>query len=99
MAFGQSRQVVVRVIWWRSNFVDMYYAAQDPIALASEKREPPKAVLLPVTEETPQFRTMLINNVVAYGAQKGISSGGCPKWLFAILPCRTWSCRQNMVWT
>src|SRR5687768_10005520 len=30
---------------------DMYYAAQDPIVLAGEKREPPKVQTLPVTEE------------------------------------------------
>ena len=58
---------------------DMYYAAQDPIALAGEKREPPKVQVLPVTEETPQFRNIYVNNVVAYGAEKAIFVRGLPE--------------------
>lgn len=58
---------------------DMYYAAQDPIALAGEKREPPKVQILPVTEETPQFRNIYINNVVAQGAEKAIFVRGLPE--------------------
>jgi polygalacturonase len=58
---------------------DMYYAAQDPIALAGEKREPPKVESLPVTEETPQFRNIFINNVVAQGAEKAIFVRGLPE--------------------
>src|SRR5688500_16001106 len=58
---------------------DMYYAAQDPIALAGEKREPPKVEAKPVTEETPQFRNVYINNVVAYGAEKAIFVRGLPE--------------------
>jgi len=57
----------------------MYYAAQDPIALAGEKREPPKVQVLPVTEETPQFRNIYVNNVVAYGAEKAIFVRGLPE--------------------
>jgi polygalacturonase len=58
---------------------DMYYAAQDPIALVGEKREPPKVVTLPVTEETPQFRNIYINGVVAQGAEKAIFVRGLPE--------------------
>lgn len=58
---------------------DMYYAAQDPIALSGEKREPPKVETLPVTEETPQFRNIHVNNVVAYGAEKAIFVRGLPE--------------------
>ncbi len=58
---------------------DMYYAAQDPIALAGEKREPPKVQALPVSEETPQFRNIYINNVVANGAEKAIFVRGLPE--------------------
>jgi polygalacturonase len=58
---------------------DMYYAAQDPIALAGERREPPKVQALPVTEETPQFRNIYVNNVVAYGAEKAIFVRGLPE--------------------
>lgn len=58
---------------------DMYYAAQDPIALTGEKREPPKVQELPVTEETPQFRNIYINNVVANGAEKAIFVRGLPE--------------------
>ena len=41
---------------------DMYYAAQDPIPVAGEKREPPKVVSQPVSEETPQFRNIFVSN-------------------------------------
>ena len=41
---------------------DMYYAAQDPIAIAGEKREPPKVETMPVTEATPQFNNFFFDN-------------------------------------
>ncbi len=58
---------------------DMYYAAQDPIPLTGEKREPPKVESLPVSESTPQFRNFTIKNVVCYGAEKGIFVRGLPE--------------------
>lgn len=58
---------------------DMYYAAQDPIALSGERREPPKVLELPVSEETPQFRKIYIKNVVANGAAKAIFVRGLPE--------------------
>lgn len=58
---------------------DMYYAAQDPIALEGERREPPKVELVPISEETPEFRKIYINNVVAYGAEKAIFVRGLPE--------------------
>jgi polygalacturonase len=58
---------------------DMYYAAKDPIVLAGEKREPPKVETQPVSEETPQFRNIYINNVVANGAEKAIFVRGLPE--------------------
>jgi hypothetical protein len=58
---------------------DMYYAAQDPVPLAGEKIEPPKVQVLPVTEETPQFRDFYIKNVVCHGAEKAIFVRGLPE--------------------
>ncbi len=58
---------------------DMYYEAQDPIALVGEKREAPKVVMLPVTEETPIFRNMFVNNVVCDGAEKAVFIRGLPE--------------------
>lgn len=58
---------------------DMYYAAQDPIVLAGEKREPPKVETLPVTEATPQFRNFYIKNIVCNGAAKAIFIRGLPE--------------------
>jgi polygalacturonase len=58
---------------------DMYYAAQDPIALVGEKREPPKVEEQPVTEATPQFRNIFINDVVTNGAEKAIFVRGLPE--------------------
>ncbi len=58
---------------------DMYYAAQDPIALAGEKREPPKVQTLPVNETTPQFQNFTIKDVVCDGAEKAIFVRGVPE--------------------
>lgn len=58
---------------------DMYYAAQDPVPLSGEKREPPKVETKPVTEETPQFRDFIIKNVVCNGAAKAIFVRGLPE--------------------
>jgi polygalacturonase len=58
---------------------DMYYAAQDPIALAGEKREAPKVVVLPVSEATPQFRNFTVSNVYCNGAEKAIFIRGLPE--------------------
>ena len=58
---------------------DMYYAARDPIALAGEKREPPKVEMHPVTDETPQFRNIYIKNVTVNGAEKAIFVRGLPE--------------------
>jgi polygalacturonase len=58
---------------------DMYYAAQDPIPLAGEKREPPKVETIPVSEATPQFQNFFIKNVVCNGAAKGIFIRGLPE--------------------
>ena len=58
---------------------DMYYAAQDPVPLAGEKREPPKVETLPVTEATPQFQNFYIKNVVCNGAEKAIFVRGLPE--------------------
>ena len=71
--------ITMRDIVGEAILFDMYYAAQDPIALTGEKREPPKVQELPVTEETPQFRNFRINNVVANGAEKAIFIRGLPE--------------------
>ncbi len=58
---------------------DMYYAAVDPIALKGDKRDAPKVVILPVTEETPIFRDFHINNVACDGASKAVFIRGLPE--------------------
>jgi polygalacturonase len=58
---------------------DMYYEAKDPIALAGEKREPPKVEIRPVTEETPVFRNIYVKSVVCNGAEKAIFVRGLPE--------------------
>ncbi|MEJ5996310.1 glycoside hydrolase family 28 protein [Pedobacter sp. Du54] len=58
---------------------DMYYAAVDPIALKGDKREAPKVVLLPVTEETPTFKDFHISNVACDGASKAVFIRGLPE--------------------
>jgi polygalacturonase len=71
--------IVMKDIVGEAILFDMYYAAQDPIPLAGEKREPPKVETLPVTEATPIFRKFFIKNVVANGAEKAIFFRGLPE--------------------
>ena len=73
------RNIYMKDIVGEAILFDMYYAAQDPIPLAGEKREPPKVETLPVTEGTPQFRNFYIKNVVCNGAQKAIFFRGLPE--------------------
>jgi polygalacturonase len=73
------RNIAMKNIPGEAILFDMYYAAQDPIALTGEKREPPKVETKPVTEETPQFRNIYIKNVVVNGAQKAIFVRGLPE--------------------
>lgn len=58
---------------------DMYYAAKDPVPLAGEKREAPKVQILPVTEETPQFKNFYVNDIVCNGAEKAVFVRGLPE--------------------
>jgi polygalacturonase len=58
---------------------DMYYAAQDPVVLAGEKREPPKIQVLPVTDATPQFKNFYVNNIVCDGSEKAVFIRGLPE--------------------
>jgi polygalacturonase len=58
---------------------DMYYMAQDPIALSGEKRELPKVEFRPVDETTPVFKNFYVSNVYCNGAEKGIFVRGLPE--------------------
>lgn len=73
------RNITMKDIPGEAILFDMYYAAQDPIALPGEKREPPKVQMLPVTEETPVFKNFYIKNVVCNGARKAIFVRGLPE--------------------
>lgn len=71
--------IVMKNIPGEAILFDMYYAAQDPIALSGEKREAPKVEFKPVTEATPQFKNIFIKNVVCDGADKAIFVRGLPE--------------------
>lgn len=58
---------------------DMYYAAQDPVPLAGEKRKAPPVVTYPVTDGTPQFRDFHISDIYCNGAQRAIFVRGLPE--------------------
>lgn len=58
---------------------DMYYAAQDPIAIVGEKREPPIVETLPVTDATPQFKNFFFDNIICDGASKAVFIRGIPE--------------------
>lgn len=71
--------IAMRDIVGEAILFDMYYMAKDPVPLAGEKRETPKAELLPVNEGTPEFRNINISNVVVNGAAKAIFLRGLPE--------------------
>ena len=71
--------IIMKDIVGEAILFDMYYMAKDPVPLAGEKRDAPKAELLPVTEATPQFRDFHVKNIVCYGAEKGIFIRGLPE--------------------
>src|SRR5215217_6480623 len=73
------RNISMKDIVGEAILFDMYYAAQDPIPAAGEKREPPKVEVKPVSEATPQFRNIYVNGVVANGAEKAIFVRGLPE--------------------
>lgn len=73
------KDILMKDVVGEAILFDMYYAAKDPIALAGEKREPPKVETLPVTEATPQFQNFFIKNVVCNGAEKAIFVRGVPE--------------------
>jgi polygalacturonase len=58
---------------------DMYYMARDPIPVAGEKRELPKAEFRKVDETTPVFRNFRISNVYVNGAETGVFVRGLPE--------------------
>ncbi len=71
--------IVMKGIPAEAILFDMYYAAQDPVALNGEKREAPKVEFKPVTEATPQFKNIYIKNVECDGAEKAIFIRGLPE--------------------
>ncbi|MGI4020755.1 MAG: glycoside hydrolase family 28 protein [Janthinobacterium lividum] len=73
------KDIVMKDISGEAILFDMYYMAKDPVPLAGEKRDAPKVVLLPVTEETPIFRDFHISNIVCNGASKAVFIRGLPE--------------------
>jgi polygalacturonase len=71
--------IVMKDIVGQAILFDMYYAAQDPVPLAGEKRELPKVEFKTVDETTPQFRDFYISNIVCNGAEKAIYIRGIPE--------------------
>jgi DNA sulfur modification protein DndE len=57
---------------------DMYYMAKDPLAMFGGA-DKPKVELHPVTEATPQFRSIQIRNVICKGAETAIFIRGLPE--------------------
>lgn len=58
---------------------DMYYGAKDPIPLTKNDIVVPDFTLYPVTEATPEFKSVFIKNVECKGAARGIFIQGLPE--------------------
>jgi len=74
-----ARNINMKDIVGEAILFDMYYAALDPVPLSGEKRDIPKVVLFPVTEETPVFKDFHISNIVCDGAAKAVFIRGLPE--------------------
>jgi polygalacturonase len=74
-----ARDIVMKDIVGEAILFDMYYMAVDPVPLKGEKRDAPKVINYPVTEETPVFRDFHISNVVCDGARRAIFIRGLPE--------------------
>lgn len=73
------RDIYMKDIPGEAILFDMYYASRDPVPLAGEKRELPKAEFKPVDETTPVFKNFHISNVYCNGAAKAIFVRGLPE--------------------
>ncbi|RYF84687.1 MAG: glycoside hydrolase family 28 protein, partial [Chitinophagaceae bacterium] len=71
--------IVMKSIPGEAILFDMYYEAQDPIALSGEKRTAPQVEFKPVSDATPQFKNIYIKNVVCDGAEKAVFIRGLPE--------------------
>jgi hypothetical protein len=71
--------IIMKDIAGEAILFDMYYMAKDPVALAGEKRELPKAEFKPVNETTPVFRNFRISHVYCLGAAKAVFIRGLPE--------------------
>ena len=71
--------IIMKDIASEAILFDMYYAAQDPVVLAGEKREAPKVQMLAVTEQTPQFKNFYVSNIVCDGSEKAVFIRGLPE--------------------
>jgi polygalacturonase len=71
--------IIMKDITGQAILFDMYYAAQDPVPLADEKRTAPKIEFKKVDETTPQFKDFHISNIVCNGAEKAIFIRGLPE--------------------
>ena len=91
--------IVMKDIAGEAILFDMYYAAQDPVPLAGEKREPPKVESLPVTEATPQFRKFYITNVSCNGAATAIFVRGLPEMNVQQIELSNMVLASNEGWT
>jgi polygalacturonase len=71
---------------------NMYYGGRSP---ADESGERSTADLPPVTEETPQFRDIHIENIVCRGAQKAIVLEGLPEMVIRNIDLKNVSISAN----
>ena len=71
--------IVMKDIVGDAILFDMYYAAQDPIALIGDKRVTPKVELFPVSDATPRFQDFHVRNIVCNGASRAVFIRGLPE--------------------
>lgn len=59
--------------------LDMYYQGKDPVATFGNGSETPQIKSEPVTDGTPQFQNIFMENVVAQNAKTGLMVRGLPE--------------------
>ncbi len=58
---------------------DMYYQGKDPVSTFGNGSEVPSINTEPITEGTPVFRNMYLENIIAYEAKTGLMVRGLPE--------------------
>lgn len=73
------RDIAMNRIAGEAIILDMYYQGKDPVSTFGNGSEVPEIKSEPVSDATPQFKDIMMENVVAQGAATGLMVRGLPE--------------------